>query len=118
MTSQPPHDAAPPSVAKTKAKRDAQRKFALRLPTFFVQRDEDGWWLKLPPSHADGEKNVWVGPFAYLEPTCLAIARRYACELAEKYTVWAGQNGVEPDGLKPTTRLHQSSEAPDDPSVF
>lgn len=114
-------DGAPPLIADTKAKKKRQRKFIHRLPVFFVEHRASGWWIKLPPEQAGGHDNTWLGPFVYLEPACLAIARRYACETAEKYTIWAGQNGIDPEGLKPTTRLEPPSEQPaepPDPGVF
>ena len=88
MTTRTPSDAAPSAIAAPEAKKKRRRRFMHRLPVYFVEHERMVGGSELPQEQAGGHDNTWMGPFAYLEPACLAIARRYACEIAERYTIW------------------------------
>lgn len=113
-TAKTPKPAKTPRVSKTKIQSDfpllrgTPDRFTYALKQHTVEIRSDGWWMcKTHPSILG--KPAWFGPFATIEDLCLAIAREYATEIANRHTVLIGSHKLTIDhplyGLKSTTGL-------------
>ena len=107
-----PTDSKPPRIIPTAPGTVIERtpdRFIYALKQHTVERRKDGWWVCKTPVTSAGEKPQWTGPFAAIEDTCLAIARRLATEIADRHSMnirFYGLPSSNPlNGLKPTTRL-------------
>ena len=106
-----PTDSRPPKIVrarKPKVDRSPSR-FTYALKSYVAEIRSDGWWITRSWMVSVGEKPRWAGPFATIEDTCLAIARRLATEIADRHTTMSAAHDLKPGqplyGLKPSTRL-------------
>ena len=105
-------DAPANNSKRTSRSKAAPTEFVYALPGFNVRRRSTGWWFRSEAADV-GEKPKWIGPFTFIEPMCLCMARRFACDIAERHTVWLDRHGIQPGdplyGLKPNTRLQEET---------